>query len=70
MKTAEKEQESKAAAKGAKNAAWKAFNISMKPDLDAALTIMDKAILQSSHKKVISDLKKELETTLNPLRSD
>lgn len=64
------EREAKIAAKTAKNAAWKAFNTSMKPDLDAALTIMYKSILQSSHKKALTALKQELETTINPLRSD
>ena len=64
------EKEAKITAKTAKNTAWKAFNASMRPDLDAALAIMDKAVLQSSHKKVLADLKNELETTLNPLRSD
>ena len=47
------EKEAKSAAKFAKNAAWKSFNASMKPDLDAAITIMEKAVLQSSHKKVL-----------------
>lgn len=64
------ESEAKAAAKEAKNASWKAFNTSMRPDLDSALAILDKAILQSSHKGAIAELKNELETTLNPLRSD
>ena len=64
------ESESRATAKAAKNAAWKAFNASMRPDFDSAMAILDTAILQSSHKNELSDLKKELETTLNPLRSD
>jgi pyruvate/2-oxoglutarate/acetoin dehydrogenase E1 component/TPP-dependent pyruvate/acetoin dehydrogenase alpha subunit len=64
------EKEAKITAKAAKNAAWKAFNVSMRPDLESALAIMDKAVLQSSHKKALADLKNELETTLNPLRSD
>lgn len=64
------ESEARVTAKSAKNAAWKAFNASMKPDLESALAILDKAILQSSHKQALSDLKKELETTINPLRSD
>ena len=64
------EAEAKQTAKSAKNAAWKAFNASMKPDMDAALAIIDKAMLQSTHKKALAELKKELVTTLNPLRSD
>ena len=64
------EKEAKSTAKAAKNAAWKSFNASMKPDLDTAIAIMEKAVLQSSHKKVLGGLKNELETTLNPLRSD
>jgi pyruvate/2-oxoglutarate/acetoin dehydrogenase E1 component len=38
--------------------------------MESALAILDKAILQSSHKQALSELKKELETTINPLRSD
>ncbi len=64
------ELEAKVTAKAAKNAAWKAFNASMKPDFDLAMAILDKAILQSSHKNVLSELKMEFETTLNPLRSE
>ena len=64
------EAEAKQAAKSAKNAAWKAFNASMKPDMESALAILDKAILQSIHKANLKELKKELQTTLNPLRSD
>jgi pyruvate/2-oxoglutarate/acetoin dehydrogenase E1 component len=64
------ESEARVSAKSAKNAAWKAFNASMKPDMESALAILDKAILQSSHKQALSELKKELETTINPLRSD
>jgi len=64
------ELEAKVTAKAAKNAAWKAFNATMKPDFDLAMAILDKAILQSSHKNVLSELKIEFETTLNPLRSD
>ena len=64
------ENQAKIRAKTAKNSAWKAFNASMRPDLDAALAIMDKAILQSSHKQALTDLKNELDSTLNPLRSD
>ena len=64
------EIDAKVTAKAAKNAAWRAFNASMKPDFDSAMTILDKAILQSSHKNALSDLKNELATTLNPLRSD
>ena len=64
------EMAGKQTAKAAKNAAWKAFNASMRPDLDAALVILDRAILQSSQKDQISELKKELVATINPLRSD
>ncbi len=64
------EIEAKKTAKLAKNQAWKAFNASMKPDKDSALDILDKAILQSIHKHPLMELKKELMTTLNPLRSD
>ncbi len=64
------ESEAKAAAKAAKNAAWRAFNESMKPDLHEAIAILDKAILQSSYKNALTDLKKELVTTINPLRQD
>ena len=64
------ELSSRQAAKAAKNSAWKSFNASMKPDLDSALEILGKAVRQSSHKNLLSDIKKELETTINPLRSD
>ncbi len=64
------EIDARVTAKAAKNAAWKAFNASMKPEFDSAMAILDKAILQSSHKNILSDLRKELATTLNPLRSD
>jgi len=64
------ESEARVTAKFAKNAAWKAFNASMKPDLESALAILDKAILQSSYKRALSELKKELVNSLTPLRSD
>lgn len=64
------ELESKATAKAAKNNAWKVFNASMKSDYDSALTVLEKAVLQSSHKQAIKEIKKVLETTLNPLRLD
>jgi len=64
------EATAKATAKAAKNAAWRAFNASMKPDLDTAFQLLDKAVLQSSNKRQIAEIKKELQTTLNPLRSD
>ena len=64
------ELEAKATAKAAKNAAWKAFNASMKPDYQEALTLLEQAIQQSSHKQAITDIKDILETSLNPLRLD
>jgi len=64
------ELEAKTTAKAAKNAAWKAFNVSMKPDYLSAIAILDKAILQSAHKPALKDIKNVLETTLNPLRMD
>ncbi len=64
------EAEAKIRAKTAKNDAWKAFNASMKKDYQQAIKILEKATLQSSHKTAINDIKRELETTLNPLRMD
>lgn len=64
------ESAAKVSAKTAKNGAWKAFNASMRPDLDSALALFDKALLQSSNKRPLADLQNELQTTLNPLRSD
>lgn len=64
------ERAARATAKDAKIVAWKAFNASMKPDLDAAVQLLDKAILQSSNKRPLAEVRKELQTTLSPLRSD
>jgi 2-oxoisovalerate dehydrogenase E1 component len=64
------ESEAKQAAKAAKDAAWKAFNGQLKEAENAALSLIDSAIEQSEHKDLLKEIRKELSTTVNPIRMD
>jgi len=64
------EEEAKKTAKDAKNAAWKAFNHQLKEAENEALALIDTAIEQSAHKDALKEIRKELSTTVNPIRMD
>ncbi len=64
------EAEAKKAAKAAKDSAWKAFNGQLKEAENSALTLIDSAIEQSAHKDALKEIRKELATTVNPIRMD
>ncbi|MBO9701161.1 MAG: transketolase [Sporocytophaga sp.] len=56
--------------KRARQSAWNRFVDSMKGDLDEALALIYEASSQSTQKEVLLAIKKSLEKTLNPIRSD
>ena len=64
------EREAKATAKKAKNDAWKAFNEAIQEDEQPALAYLDEAAQQSANGEVIRQVKRDLETTVNPIRLD
>ena len=64
------EKQAKATAKNAKNAAWKAFNESIQEDERSALAYLEEATQQSSHAESIKQVRRDLETTVNPIRLD
>ncbi|MCS6824598.1 MAG: thiamine pyrophosphate-dependent enzyme [Cytophagaceae bacterium] len=64
------EREALQAAKDAREQAWKEFNDSMLLDYREAIHLISMAAEESMHSEKISDLKKSLEKTINPLRCD
>ncbi len=64
------EKEAEKRAKEARKNAWNAFVNSMKEDYDEALRLIAKAEQQSQNKVRLQQIRKELEKTLNPIRSD
>jgi len=64
------EKEAKDTAKKAKNAAWNAFNESIREEEEQALACLQEAAVQSRQRDVIRQIRRELETTINPIRLD
>ncbi len=64
------EAQAKETAKNAKNAAWKAFNRSIREEEEKALSYLQQAAEVSDFGAEISQIMRELETTINPIRLD
>ncbi|MEM9855898.1 MAG: thiamine pyrophosphate-dependent enzyme [Bacteroidota bacterium] len=64
------EKEAKTNAKGAKNAAWRAFNESIKVEEKEAVDLLKKLASESNHSQVINTIINDLNTTVNAIRSD
>lgn len=64
------EQEAVKVARRARQAAWDAYNASMKADYDEALGLLERAIRESTHGRAIQEVADELRTAQNPVRHD
>jgi len=64
------EKAAKVTAKKAKDAAWKAFNDSMKQDYETALDLIKSAAKESDQHKKLNNIYDNLKNALNPLRLD
>ncbi len=64
------EKEAKTTAKEAKNAAWRAFNESIKVEEKEAVDLLKKLASESNHSQVINTIINDLNTTVNAIRSD
>ena len=64
------EKEAKKTAKDAKDEAWKAFTSQLKDAEHEAILLIDEAIGQSRNKEELAEIRKELATTVNPIRMD
>ncbi|MBL3655621.1 alpha-ketoacid dehydrogenase subunit alpha/beta [Fulvivirga sediminis] len=64
------EKEAKQFAKNAKNAAWKAFNASIKQDEKEALELLSQAVHESAYKEGLQNIRNNLKNALNPVRLD
>jgi 2-oxoisovalerate dehydrogenase E1 component len=64
------EQAAKAEAKSAKEAAWKAFNDSIKEQHDSAIGILESAITNNPEAKELIEIKENLVKAINPIRLD
>jgi len=64
------EKDAKQTAKAAKDAAWKAFNASMKEDEEEVLSLIDALIADSSNGESLTDIRKSLSSAVNPIRLD
>nr|WP_255517959.1 thiamine pyrophosphate-dependent enzyme [Fulvivirga sp. M361] len=64
------EKEAKAEAKDAKNRAWKAFNDSIRGDEEQVHAFLNEVVKDSIHSREVALIKRELETTINPIRLD
>lgn len=64
------EKEAKQTAKAAKDAAWKAFNESMKADENETLKLLKSLKDETSHKEAINEIISTLKSTVNPIRLD
>lgn len=63
------EKEAKQVAKQAKDAAWKAYSLDLKKEVEEALNLIDKAGISSAKKTEISKITDELRKELNPEKS-
>jgi 2-oxoisovalerate dehydrogenase E1 component len=64
------EQEAQAAAKKAKNDAWKAFSEDIRKDFNESLVILGKVADDSENRAQVLRIRDELRKTLNPIRMD
>lgn len=64
------EKAAKVTARKAKDAAWKAFNDSMKDDYDSALELIKDAANESAQQKKLNNIYDGLKNALNPIRLD
>ncbi|WP_259016073.1 alpha-ketoacid dehydrogenase subunit alpha/beta [Emticicia fluvialis] len=64
------EIKAKDVAKKSRNAAWAAYRESIKPDLDSAIALLKKAMIESKQSAAIAKLREELEHTENPVRRE
>ncbi len=64
------EKAAKITARKAKDAAWKAFNDSMKDDYEQALALIKDAAKESAQFKKLNNIYDDLKNALNPLRLD
>ncbi|MDN3203491.1 alpha-ketoacid dehydrogenase subunit alpha/beta [Algoriphagus sediminis] len=62
--------EAKAQAKSEKEAAWKAFSLEIKTELQEAVQLIKEAAQKSNRKVVLEQLANDLSKTLNPIRKD
>ncbi len=64
------ETKAKDTAKKARNAAWTAYQDSLKPEYDSAIVLLKKATAEAKNAQAIAELREMLEKTENTLRRD